>query len=165
MSIFRRRLTARASKLVLGIDFSKQPDNEVWYITRDNKKYTKPNNSVFYTGGWGKQVGLEVVNHTYENGLGKVTYNVPVNRIGESAFRNVPSLLISTPKTCKQVGAWSLSNSYIKVDYLIILCKDRRSIFSSQLVHIHEPKNMIVMPGNIDYYKYIPSNIIERNML
>lgn len=38
MSTFRRRLTARANKLVLGIDFSKQPDNEIWYIPVDGKK-------------------------------------------------------------------------------------------------------------------------------
>lgn len=35
MSTYRRRLAAIASRYIMGIDFSKQPDNEIWYITGD----------------------------------------------------------------------------------------------------------------------------------
>lgn len=52
------------------IDFSKQPDNEIWYITFDNNPikniYNYQENS-FFIGRWGKQPDLQFVKHIYEN--------------------------------------------------------------------------------------------------
>lgn len=43
------------------IDFSKQPDNEIWYTTFDNNPIKNDNNfseTKFFVGGWGKQSDL-----------------------------------------------------------------------------------------------------------
>ena len=73
MSSYRRRLAAIANKLICGIDFSKQPDNELWYITTDGQKTDNSDKNLM--GEFSRQAGLSVVSHTYENGLGKVRYN------------------------------------------------------------------------------------------
>jgi len=76
------------------IDFSKQPDNEIWYTTFDNKKLE---NNYYYTEG------LQFIKHTYENGIGKIIYNKPITKLGETAIQlnyiNGPKLnVISFPK-------------------------------------------------------------------
>lgn len=87
-------------------DFSKQPDNEIWYTTFDNKKLE--NNSgksddLYFKGINYYTEGLQFIKHTYENGIGKIIYNKPITKLGEFAFqlnyRNGPKLnVISFPK-------------------------------------------------------------------
>lgn len=87
-------------------DFSKQPDNEIWYTTFDNKKLE--NNSgksddLYFKGLNYYTEGLQFIKHTYENGIGKIIYNKPITKLGETAiqlnYRNGPKLnVISFPK-------------------------------------------------------------------
>lgn len=94
------------------IDFSKQPDNEIWYITFDNNLikniYNYQENS-FFIGRWGKQPDLQFVKHIYENGLGKIIYNNPIIRLGESALKTNNVKIISFPKQFKQIHAYCLN--------------------------------------------------------
>lgn len=56
------------------IDFSTQPDNEIWYMTFDNSPIKNINNfteTIFFVGNWGRQPDLQFVRHSYENGIGK----------------------------------------------------------------------------------------------
>lgn len=86
------------------IDFSKQPDNEIWYITFDNNPikniYNYQENS-FFIGRWGKQPDLQFVKHIYENGLGKIIYNKPIIKLGENSLKTNNVKIISFPKQFK----------------------------------------------------------------
>ena len=93
-------------------DFSKQPDNEIWYTTIDNKPIKNSYNqqeSSFFIGYWGKQPDLQFVNHTYENGLGKIIYSKSIIRLGEKALNTNNVKIISFPKQFKQIHAYCLN--------------------------------------------------------
>lgn len=116
---YRRYMMSRANKLICGIDFSKQPDNEIWYKTENN---TILPSSIELIGSY-VQKDLKVVSHTYENGLGKVTYNAPLAKLGESAFRNSKGVIFfSAPKTLTLIGPWAFTDyTSKKVKNLIFL--------------------------------------------
>ena len=162
MSTFRRRLTARANKLVLGIDFSKQPDNELWYITTDGQKFDSSESNLI--GTYNKQEGLSIISHTYENGMGKVRYSATVVKFGENAFRFVSNcLLISLPRKVSLINAFSFGNSiYNQIDYLVLL-RGAKVVYNTQFTP-HIKKALYVQPNCAQYYKDNFPNIevIER---
>lgn len=94
------------------IDFSKQPDNEIWYITFDNNPikniYNYQENS-FFIGRWGTQPDLQFVKHIYENGLGKIIYNKPIIKLGENSLKTNNVKIISFPKQFKYIYAYCLN--------------------------------------------------------
>lgn len=94
------------------IDFSKQPDNEIWYITFDNnpiKNIYNQQENYFFIGGWGKQPDLQFVKHIYENGLGKIIYNKPIIKLGENSLKTNNVKIISFPKQFKYIHAYCLN--------------------------------------------------------
>ncbi len=160
MSSYRRRLAAIANKLICGVDFSKQPDNELWYITTDGQKVDNSERNLI--GGYGKQEGLQVVSHTYENDIGKVRYSADVVRFGEGVLENVKNcLLASLPRKLVRIGAFSFRRG---IDYLVLL--------SSTEVEYNEQfkpevkKTLYVQPNCARYYKksYPNINIIEKKI-
>lgn len=94
------------------IDFSKQLDNEIWYITFDNNPikniYNYQENS-FFIGRWGKQPDLQFVKHIYENGLSKIIYNKPIIKLGENSLKTNNVKIISFPKQFKYIYAYCLN--------------------------------------------------------
>lgn len=167
MSSYRRHLAAIANKLICGIDFSKQPDNEIWYISIDGQKLEGIN----LVGGWGKQQGLEVVSHVYENGIGKVVYNADVKRLGESAFRASDNkykqaLLISLPRKLSSVAAWCFNSTTNKLSSLVLLNGDfKGSILPSNKGHRPAISNLYVMQGCALYYvDMVEYNVIEKKI-
>lgn len=166
MSSYRRRLAALVNKLICGIDFSKQPDNEIWYITIDGQKLEGFN----LVGGWGKQQGLEVVSHVYENGIGKIVYNINVERLGESAFRVLDykykqALLISLPRKLSSTGAWCFDSVTNKLNSLVLLNGDfKGSVLPSNKGHRPAISNVYVMQGCVSYYKDMEYNVIEKKI-
>lgn len=167
MSSYRRRLAALVNKLICGIDFSKQPDNEIWYISIDGQKLERVN----LIGGWSKQQGLEVVSHIYENGIGKVVYNVDVKMLGESAFRildhnNKQALLISLPRKLYTMGAWVLDSVTNKLNSLVLLNGDfKGNILPSNKGHRPAISNVYVMQGCALYYvDMVEYNVIEKKI-
>lgn len=166
MSSYRRHLAAIANKLICGIDFSKQPDNEIWYISIDGQKLEGVN----LIGGWGKQQGLEIVSHIYENGIGKVVYNDDVKRLGESAFRVLDSeykqaLLISLPRKVSNTQAWAFDSVTNKLNSLVLLNGEfKGSILPSEKGHRPGISNLYVMQGCASYYKDMEYNVIEKKI-
>lgn len=161
MSTYRRRLTARANKLVLGIDFSKQPDNELWYITTDEQKVDSSERNLI--GGYNKQEGLSVVSHTYKNGIGKVRYSAAVVKFGEGVFRFINNcLLVSVPRKVIQIGAFSFGESNYLIGCLVLLRGTKVEYNTQFLPHIK--KALYVQPNCAQYYKDNFPNIevIER---
>lgn len=164
---YRRYMMLRANKLICGIDFSKQPDNEIWYISIDGQKLEGVN----LIGGWGKQQDLEVVSHIYENGIGKVVYNDNVKKLGESAFRVLDfyrkqALLISLPRKLSSMGAWCLDSVTNKLNSLVLLNGDfKGNIIPSNKGHRSVISNVYVMQGCALYYvDMVEYNVIEKKI-
>lgn len=166
MSGYRRRLAAIANELICGVDFSKQPYNEIWYISVDGQKLE----GVDLIGGWGKQQGLEVVSHVYENGIGKVVYNADVKILGESAFRVLSykykqALLISLPRKLYVLNAWCLDSVTNILDSLVLLNGDfKGNILPSNKGHRPAISNLYVMQGCAPYYTGMEYNVIEKKI-
>lgn len=160
MSSYRRRLAAIANKLICGVDFSKQPDNELWYITTDGQKVDSSERNLI--GSSGHQVGLQVVSHTYENGIGKVRCNADVVKLGEGVFRFVKNcLLISIPRKLVRIGAFSFERG---IDYLVLLSSTE--VEYNEQFKPNVKKAFYVQPNCARYYKkYYPNiNIIEKKI-
>ena len=155
-----------ANKLICGVDLSKQPDNEIWYIPVDGQKLEGVN----FIGGWGYQQGLEVVSHVYENGIGKIVYNADVKMLGESAFRVLDSkykqaLLISLPRKVSSMGAWCFGSVTNNLNSLVLLNGDfKGNIFPSEKSHRPAISNVYVMQGCASYYTDVEYNVIEKKI-
>lgn len=166
MSSYRRHLAAIANKLICGIDFSKQPDNEIWYISIDGQKLEGVN----FIGGWGYQQGLEVVSHVYENGIGKIVYNTDVEKLGESAFRVLDrkykqALLISLPRKLYIMNAWCFYSITNTLDSLVLLNGEfKGSILPSIKNHRPAISKLYVMQGCASYYTDMEYNVIEKKI-
>lgn len=164
---YRYYMMSIVNKLIFGVDFSKQPDNEVWYIPVDGQKLELEN----FIGGWGKQQGLEVVSHVYENGIGKIVYNTDVKILGESAFRvldrkyNKQALLISLPRKLHTLQAWALDSVTNTLDSLVLLNGDfKGNILPSNKGHRPAISNVYVMQGCASYYTDMEYNVIEKKI-
>lgn len=121
MSKLRRRLMMQASRLIDGIDFSAQPNNEVWYVTTDGQV----NHNIEFLG-WGTQAGLKVVSNTYKDGMGRVVYNMPLEQIGENFAQDMTRIkVISLPRKVKAIGAYSLGYANINSADVVLLAKER----------------------------------------
>lgn len=173
MSINRRSLITfnyNRQLTIDEIDFSKQPDNEIWYTTENNVPITLPNNVTtqqFYIGGWGKQQDLQFVNGTYENGLGKIIYNKPYISMGERSFNPVKNnvLILSLPRQFKSINAYCFS--FQKINEIVFLSNNKVYIHDSSL----KGKTLYVQPGLSNNYntlkKYqnlIFENVIEKTL-
>ena len=123
MSLLRRRLMMQASRLIDGIDFSAQPDNEVWYVTTDGQVYHNIEQM-----GWGTQAGLKVVSNTYKDGMGRAVYNMPIEQFGENFAQDLTRIkVISLPRKVEAVGAYSLGYATINSADVVLLGKERIS--------------------------------------
>lgn len=160
MSSYRRRLAAIANKLICGVDFSKQPDNELWYITTDGQKVDSSEKKII--GGYGKQEGLQVVSHTYENGIGKVRYNADIAKFGEDFFNNGKDVIVvSIPRKVVRVSSFSLGEGS-PIDNLVLLSSGKTELQTN-----FRPKvkgNVYVQPNCTQYYKAFNFNIIEKKI-
>lgn len=175
MSINRRALITfnyNRQLTIDEIDFSKQPDNEIWYTTENNIPITLPNNVTtqqFYIGGWGKQADLQFVNSTYENGLGKIIYNKPYISMGERSFNPVKNkvLILSLPRQFKQINAYCFSFQEIKE--IVFLTNNKVYVNTVSL----SSDTLYVQPGQGNTYKalkkygntrFIFNNVIEKTL-
>ena len=169
MSINRRTLITfnyNRQLTIDDIDFSKQPDNEIWYTTENNIPITLPNNVTtqqFYVGGWGKQTDLQFVNSTYENGLGKIIYNKPYISMGERSFNPVKNdvLILSLPRQFKQINAFCFS--FYEINEIIFLTNNKVYIHVSSL----KGKTLYVQPGLSNNYNTLKKyqNLIFKNVI
>lgn len=157
MSSYRRRLATIANRRILGIDFSRQPDNELWYITTDGEKTTNSDRNLM--GEFGKQEGLQVVSHTYENGIGKVRYSDTLRVLGGQAFSSTRNtLLVSLPRTLGRFGALCFGNNAANaVGYLVFLNRGKVA-YNPQFKPILK-NALYVQPNCAQYYKEIFPNI------
>lgn len=169
MSINRRALITfnyNRQLTIDEIDFSKQPDNEIWYTTENNIPITLPNNVTsqqFYVGGWGKYADLQFVNSTYENGLGKIIYNKSYISMGERSFNPVKNnvLILSLPRQFKQINAYCFSFQEIKE--IIFLTNNKVYVHNSSLTS----KTLYVQPGLSNNYNTLKKNqnLIFKNVI
>ena len=146
------------------IDFSKQPDNEIWYITFDNNPikniYNYQENS-FFIGRWGKQPDLQFVKHIYENGLGKIIYNKPIIKLGENSLKTNNVKIISFPKQFKYIYSYCLNyGTYSKLPIIGIFNVINNTVnisLNSVIFYQTYVKTNVTFNGS-----YIPPVIIVR---
>lgn len=156
-------------------DFSKQPDNEIWYTTFDNKKLE--NNSgksddLYFKGTNYYTTGLEFIKHTYENGIGKIIYNKPITKLGENAIQlplfgmQIKLNIISFPKQLYNIQAYCFNqyDDYAKSHITTIFQVKNTSIILSQCSLV--PYKMYVQPNVTAtiYSTHYNTTIIQRKM-
>ncbi|MBF1491459.1 MAG: hypothetical protein HXN76_01880 [Prevotella pallens] len=149
MSSYRRHLAAIANKLICGIDFSKQPDNELWYITTDGQKAK----SILPT--YGGQT-MTVLSHTYENGIGKVTYKEDLVNIGQRVLQDNNLILVSMPKKVINIGIYCCNGK------ILILHNEQKVVFN--MLYLQQSGTLYVQPNCARYYKDFSYNVIEKKI-
>ena len=169
MSINRRTLITfnyNRQRTIDEIDFSKQPDNEIWYTTENNIPITLPNNVTiqqFYIGGWAKQAGLQFVNSTYENGVGKIIYNNPYISMRERSFTPVKNkvLILSLPSQFKNINAYCFS--FQQIPEIILLSNNIVNVNNASLTG----NTLYVQPGFSNNYNTLKKqqNLIFKNVI
>lgn len=143
MSIIRRRqmlLADADTRLIQSIDFSKQKDNEIWYLTTDGQLY---DSVVTLNKGWGYQTGLEVISHSYSDGIGKLVCNTDILKAGENWIQtNKKVTLLSFPRKFLYINAFCLQSrknltNIIFLGNIPTFHKDYRPImFSGSIMHV-----------------------------
>ena len=157
---YRYYMMTIANKLICGVDFSKQPDNELWYITTNGQKVDNSERNLI--GGYGKQEGLQVVSHTYENGIGKVRYNADVLKFGEDFFNNGKNIfVVSIPRKVLKIYSFSLGEGS-PIDNLVLLSSGETNLQTNFRPQIKG--NVYVQPDCAQYYKVFNFNIIEKKI-
>lgn len=144
MSIIRRRqmlLADADTRLIKSIDFSYQKDNEIWYLTTDGQRY---DSVVALNKGWGSQTGLEVISHSYSDGIGKLICNTDILKIGERWMEyNYKITLISFPRKFSRLNAFCLQGGKNLTNIIFLgniptFHKDFRPImFSGSKMHVN----------------------------
>ena len=156
-------------------DFSKQPDNEIWYTTFDNKKLE--NNSgksddLYFKGINYYTEGLQFIKHTYENGIGKIIYNKPITKLGESAIqlpifgKQIKLNVISFPKQFYNCQAYCFNqyDDYATMRIIAIFPIVTGNIILGQLSLV--PYKIYVQPNvNVTIFStHYNTTIIQRRM-
>lgn len=98
---------------VEGVNYSVQPNNEIWYTTIDNNKA----DAAAVLTNYGGDRDIKVLEHVFENGVWKVKTDRPIVYIPESYIKIVPNIVsISLPNRVIRLSAWSMglvrSNQY-----------------------------------------------------
>ena len=129
------------TRLIKSIDFSNQKDNEIWYLTTDGQRYD------LVAGlniGWGNQPGLEVTEHSYSDGIGKLVCNTDILKAGERWLQtNKKITLISFPRKFSRFNAFCLQDGKNLTDVIFLgnnptFHRDFRPImFSGSKIHVN----------------------------
>jgi hypothetical protein len=128
-----------------GVNYSVQPDNEIWYTTIDNNKADAAAVLTNYAG----DKATQILAHIFENGIWKVKIDRPVKLIPESYIRYAPNIIsISLPKQVYSLGAWSMGFRRFKNESPnlrnIIFCGKTPTQFNSQF--------QCMTAGNLNIY-------------
>jgi|GEM_PF-2560790 len=88
-----------------GVNYSVQPNNEIWYTTIDNNKA----DAVAVLTGYGSDKATQILAHVFENGVWKVKADRPIVYIPENYIRYAPNLVsVSLPNRVITLRAWSM---------------------------------------------------------
>ena len=128
-----------------GVNYSVQPDNEIWYTTTDNNKA----DAATILTNYGGDKATQILAHVFENGVWKVKADRPIKLIPESYIRYAPNIVsISLPRQVYSLGAWSLGYRRYKTEspnlHNIIFCGKTPTQFNRQF----QP----MTAGNLDIY-------------
>lgn len=92
---------------VEGVNYTVQPNNEIWYTTTDNNKA----DAVAVLNNYGGDRDIKVLEHVFENGLWKVKTDRPIVYIPEAYIKVAPNLVsISLPNRVIRLSAWSMGD-------------------------------------------------------
>ena len=90
---------------VEGVNYSVQPNNEIWYTTLDNNK----TDAATLLNNYGGDRDIKILDHVFENGLWKVKADRPIVYIPENYIRYAPNMVsVSLPNRVITLMAWSM---------------------------------------------------------
>ena len=128
-----------------GVNYSVQPNNEIWYTTIDNNKA----DAAAVLTSYGGDSATQILAHVFENGLWKVKADRPIQRIPESYIRYAPTIVsISLPKLVFHLGAWSMGFRRSPGESQNL----RTIIFNGQTPTSFNGSFLPMTAGNIDIY-------------
>lgn len=91
-----------------GVNYSVQPDNEIWYTTIDNNK----SDAAAILTGYGVDNDIKILEQVFENGIWKVKADRPIVYIPGNYIRTATNIVsISLPGRVIRLGPWSMGNS------------------------------------------------------
>ncbi|WP_315517229.1 hypothetical protein [Hoylesella shahii] len=130
---------------VEGVNYSVQPNNEIWYTTIDNNKV----DAAAVLTNYGGDSATRILAHVFENGLWKVKADRPIQRIPENYIRYAPTIVsISLPKLVFHLGAWSMGFARRLKESPNL----RTIIFNGQTPTSFNSSYLPMTAGNIDIY-------------
>lgn len=145
-----------------GVNYSVQPDNEIWYTTIDNNKADAAVVLTNYAG----DKATQILAHVFENGVWKVKADRPIKLIPQHYIRYAPNIVsISLPKQVYSFGAWSLGNGRNITEtpnlHNVIFLGKTPSQFNKQFQPMAAGNLNIYVPRG-DKEAFIASGIISR---
>lgn len=136
---------------VEGVNYTVQPDNEIWYTTTDNNKA----DAAAVLNNYGGDRDIKVLEHVFENGLWKVKTDRPIVYIPEHYIKVAPNIVsISLPNRVITLSAWSMGNLR---DYRNT--PNFRTVILSSVPKIFNPGFPPFQCGDLDIY--IPKDGLE----
>lgn len=145
-----------------GVNYSVQPDNEIWYTTIDNNKSDAAVVLTNYAG----DKNTQILAHVFENGVWKVKADRPIKLIPENYIRYAPNIVsISLPSQVYSLGAWSLGFRRYKNESLnlrnVIFCGKTPTQFNSYFQSMTAGDINIYVPRG-EREAFIASKIISK---
>lgn len=91
-----------------GVNYSVQPDNEIWYTTIDNNK----SDATAILNNYGGDRDILILAHHFENGVWRVKTDRPIVLIPQRYIQNATTIVeISLPNKVTTLNAWSMGLS------------------------------------------------------
>ena len=116
------------------------PDNEIWYSTNSGNKIPSVDNAIQANNDF----GAELIDHTYEDGLGKLFFDKAVTRIPARLFSGVGLKSVIIPKTVKYIGEEAFKGVFCETIALPKALEriENRAFYFSELKSIKIPDNV-----------------------
>lgn len=136
---------------VEGVNYSVQPDNEIWYITADGQK----SDAVAILTGYNVDNDIKILSHVFENGVWKVKTDRPIRKIPGNYIRDAPTIVsISLPKQVFSLGAWSMG-----FQRTVLTSQNLRAIILASVPKLFNSSFPPFQVGDLDIY--IPKEGLE----
>lgn len=99
---------------------------------------------------------MTLLSHTYENGIGKITYKEDLVDIGQRVLQDNNIILSSMPKKVKEISNYCCNGK------ILILHNEQKVAFN--MLYLQPSGTLYVQPNCARYYKDFSYNVIEKKI-